>query len=57
MTTSCVKNGFYKAKIIINDEEIIENSSYFEWTEEEDISFQNLEDPLSDSFLDLLNSY
>ena len=46
----------YKAKIISNDEEIIENSSNFEWTEEEDVSFQNLEDPLPNSFLNLLNS-
>ena len=34
VTTSCVKNGFYKAKIITNDEKIIENSSDFEWTED-----------------------
>jgi len=56
VTTSCVKNGFYKAKIVCDDEEIIGNSSDFEWTEEEDINFINLEDPLPDSFLDLLNS-
>ena len=56
VTTSLVKNWFYKAKIISNDEEIIEKSSDFEWTGVENINFQNLEDPLPDSFLGLLNS-